>query len=56
MKIQSQDRPIINNIINGSLSGGTVFISTLPLDYIKQWKQSGHSLNIIKKKCKKKWN
>ena len=53
MKIQSQDRPIINNIINGSLSGGTVFISTLPLDYIKQWKQSGHSLNIIKKNVKK---
>ena len=50
--VEIQKRTTGQNILTGSIAGGSVFVSTLPLDYIKQWKQSGHSFYDIHKSIK----
>ena len=43
MYVEIQQRTLQQNLITGSIAGSSVFISTLPLDYIKQWKQSNYT-------------
>ena len=47
-----QQRSLAKNLLTGSISGSTVFVSPLPLDYIKQWTQSGHTIQDIKNNIK----
>ena len=47
MYVEIQQRTLQQNLITGSIAGSSVFISTLPLDYIKQWRQSGHTIHDI---------
>ncbi len=45
--VEIQKRTPVQNLITGSIAGSSVFVSTLPLDYVKQWKQSGHTIYDI---------
>ena len=47
-----QQRTFLQNIITGSIAGSSVFVSTLPLDYIKQWRQSNYSFLDIRNTIK----
>ena len=52
MYSEIQQRTFLHNIITGSIAGSSVFVSTLPLDYIKQWKQSNYSFLDIRNTIK----
>lgn len=45
-------RTFLQNVITGSIAGSSVFVSTLPLDYIKQWRQSNYSFLDIRNTIK----
>ena len=45
-------RTFLQNVITGSIAGSSVFFSTLPLDYIKQWRQSNYSFLDIRNTIK----
>lgn len=45
-------RTFLQNVITGSIAGSSVFVSTLPLDYIKQWRQSNYGFLDIRNTIK----